>query len=96
MIFKEPKMIYVFRYMAGVLAALAALGGGLLILHPLKRFATEGIVSAFGLAAFFVFFALWPWGKRPLPFWITVCLVVVFFLLFKALIVLLLVAGQSR
>jgi hypothetical protein len=82
--------------MAGVLAALAAFGGGLLILHPLKRFATEGIVSAFGLASVFVFFALWPWGKRLLPFWITVCLVVVFFLLFKALIVLLIVAGQSR
>ncbi len=89
-------MIYVFRYMAGVMAALAALGGALLILHPLKRFAAEGFMSAFGLSAVFVFFALWPWGKRPLPFWITVCLVVVFFLLFKALIVLLIVAGQSR
>jgi hypothetical protein len=91
-------MIYVFRYMAGLLAALAGFGGALLIRHPLQHFEVGGLIFAFGLAAIFIFFAAYPWkwpapGEKTMPVWKIISLVVLFFLSFKALVILLIISG---
>jgi hypothetical protein len=94
-------MAYLFHYVAGWLAGLAAFGGYLLILYPFKPFVVGGPVFVFILAAVFLLFALWPWKApanetKPFPTWKIIIPAVLFFLLFKVLIVVLLIAGQPR
>ncbi len=92
-------MAFVFRYMAGMLAGLAALGGCLFIRHPVKRFGLEAPLFAFGLSLIFLLFALggWAWingGKKSPSLWKIIGLGFLFFLAFKALVIVLLFAGQ--
>ncbi|HVM32153.1 MAG TPA: hypothetical protein VMU88_03400 [bacterium] len=93
-------MAFVFRYMAGMLAGLAALGGCLALRHPAKGFGREAPFFAFGLALFFLAFALggWAWvaGKNKKPsLWKIIGLGLLFFLCLKALVILLLFAGPA-
>ena len=91
-------MSFVFRYMAGMLAGLAALGGCLAMRDPAPGSGREAAPFAFGLAVFFMIFALggWTWvlGKKKTPsLWKMIVLGLILFLALKTLVILLLVAG---
>ncbi|MGH7739048.1 MAG: hypothetical protein ACREL1_02770, partial [bacterium] len=67
-------MIFVIRFMTGVLAAFSAFAGCFLIQHPLKHFSLGASLFAFGISAAFLFFAFRLHGaakpgKKYFPIW---------------------------
>jgi hypothetical protein len=100
--FEGKETVLLFRFMAGLWACLAAFAGYLFIQHPGGSVPGEAPLFAFGLAAIIFFFDFWDWtmttpGKKIQSLHKTAALIllfVAFFLLLKALAVLLFVVGR--